>query len=62
MLIAIVLLTLLFRSGWAMGATLIGALLGVAAGQILLAVLAAPLGLPSVRCRDRGDARARRRH
>jgi RND superfamily putative drug exporter len=46
-LIAIVLLTLLFRSGWAMGATLIGALLGVAAGQILLAALAAPLGLPS---------------
>ena len=46
-LIAIVLLTLLFRSGWAMGATLIGALLGVAAGQILLAVLASPLGLPS---------------
>src|SRR5687767_127584 len=29
-LIAIVLLTLLFRSGWAMGATLIGALIGVA--------------------------------
>ena len=46
-LIAIVLLTLLFRSGWAMGATLIGALIGVAAGQILLAALAAPLGLPS---------------
>ena len=46
-LIAIVLLTLLFRSGWAMGATLIGALTGVAAGQILLAALAAPLGLPS---------------
>ena len=46
-LIAIVLLTLLFRSGWAMAATLIGALIGVAAGQILLAVLAAPLGLPS---------------
>ena len=45
--IAIILLTLLFRSGWAMGATLIGALLGVAAGQILLAALAAPLGLPS---------------
>ena len=45
--IAIVLLTLLFRSGWAMGATLIGALIGVAAGQILLAALAAPLGLPS---------------
>src|SRR5918998_3072866 len=46
-LIAIVLLTLLFRSGWAMGATLIGALFGVAAGQILLAALAAPLGLPT---------------
>jgi putative drug exporter of the RND superfamily len=46
-LFAIVLLTLLFRSGWAMGATLIGALLGVAAGQILLAALAAPLGLPT---------------
>ncbi len=46
-LIAIVLLTLLFRSGWAMGATLIGALIGVAAGQILLTVLAAPLGLPT---------------
>ncbi len=46
-LIAIVLLTLLFRSGWAMFATLVGALLGVAAGQILLGVLAAPLGLPS---------------
>jgi RND superfamily putative drug exporter len=46
-LIAIVLLTLLFRSGWAMGATLIGALIGVAAGQILLAALAAPLGLPT---------------
>ena len=45
--IAIILLTLLFRSGWAMGATLIGALIGVAAGQILLAALAAPLGLPS---------------
>ena len=46
-LIAIVLLTLLFRSGWAMGATLIGALLGVAAGQILLAALSSPLGLPT---------------
>ena len=46
-LIAIVLLTLLFRSGWAMGATLIGALAGVAVGQILLAVLSAPLGLPT---------------
>ncbi len=46
-LVAIVLLTVLFRSGWAMAATLIGALVGVAAGQILLAVLADPLGLPT---------------
>ena len=30
-----------------MGATLIGALVGVAVGQILLASLSAPLGLPS---------------
>ena len=46
-LIAIVLLTLLFRSGAAMGATLIGALVGVAAGQILLGAVSAPLGLPT---------------
>jgi RND superfamily putative drug exporter len=45
--IAIVLLTLLFRSAAAMGATLIGALVGVAAGQILLAAVSAPLGLPT---------------
>ena len=45
-LIAVLLLTLLFHSGAAMLATLIGALVGVAAGQILLAALAAPLGLP----------------
>ncbi|MGB0121285.1 MAG: MMPL family transporter, partial [Solirubrobacterales bacterium] len=44
--IAIVLLTLLFRSGAAMGATIIGALIGVMVGQVLLVVLAAPLGLP----------------
>ncbi|MEO6497297.1 MAG: MMPL family transporter [Solirubrobacteraceae bacterium] len=44
--IAIVLLTLLFRSGAAMVATLIGALLGVMAGQLLLASLSGPLGLP----------------
>lgn len=44
--IAIVLLTLLFRSGAAMGATLIGALLGVMLGQILITALARPLGLP----------------
>jgi RND superfamily putative drug exporter len=46
-LIAIVLLTLLFRSGAAMAATLIGALIGVAASQILLAAVSAPLGLPT---------------
>jgi RND superfamily putative drug exporter len=45
--IAIVLLTLLFRSGAATAATLIGALVGVAAGQILLAAVSAPLGLPT---------------
>ncbi len=44
--IAIVLLTLLFRSGAAMVATLVGALLGVMVGQMLLAALAKPLGLP----------------
>ncbi|HWT22548.1 MAG TPA: MMPL family transporter [Solirubrobacteraceae bacterium] len=46
-LIAIVLLTLLFRSGWAMSATLVGALIGVLSGQLLLASLSAPLGLPT---------------
>ncbi len=45
--IAVLLLTLLFRSGAAMAATLIGALLGVMVGQILLTALAAPLDLPS---------------
>ncbi len=44
--LAIVLLTLLFRSGAAMLATLVGALLGVMLGQILLVALAKPLGLP----------------
>jgi putative drug exporter of the RND superfamily len=44
--IAIVLLTLLFRSGAAMAATLVGALIGVMVGQMLLAALAQPLGLP----------------
>src|ERR1700742_3455291 len=44
--LAIVLLTILFRSGVAMVATLVGALLGVAVGQMLLAALAKPLGLP----------------
>ncbi|MDO8187450.1 MMPL family transporter [Conexibacter sp. JD483] len=44
--IAIVLLTLLFRSGAAMAGTLIGALIGVMSGQLLLAILAKPLGLP----------------
>lgn len=44
--IAIILLTLLFRSGAAMAATLFGALIGVMAGQILLTILSGPLGLP----------------
>lgn len=44
--IAIVLLTFLFRSGAAMAATIVGALIGVMVGQILLVVLASPLGLP----------------
>jgi RND superfamily putative drug exporter len=44
--VAIVLLTVLFRSGAAMAATIVGALLGVMAGQILLAALSEPLGLP----------------
>jgi MMPL family len=44
--VAIVLLSFLFRSGAAMAATIVGALLGVMAGQILLAALAEPLGLP----------------
>lgn len=45
--LAILLLTLLFRSGAAMAATLGGALLGVMLGQIVLTALAAPLGLPA---------------
>jgi putative drug exporter of the RND superfamily len=45
--IAIILLTLLFRSLAAMAATLVGAIMGVMVGQILLAALAAPLDLPS---------------
>ena len=44
--LAIILLTLLFRSLAAMAATLLGALLGVMTGQLLLAALAKPLGLP----------------
>ena len=45
--IAFILLTLLFRSGAAMAVTLVGALIGVMAGQILLTALAAPLDLPA---------------
>ena len=45
--IAIILLTLLFRSLAAMAATLIGALIGVAVGQALIGALSEPLGLPS---------------
>ena len=44
--IAIILLTILFRSGAAMAATIVGALIGVITGQILLTALAAPLDLP----------------
>jgi RND superfamily putative drug exporter len=44
--VAIVLLTLLFRSKAAMAATLAGALLGVMVGQMLIAALGKPLGLP----------------
>jgi putative drug exporter of the RND superfamily len=44
--LAIILLTLLFRSKAAMAATLAGALLGVIVGQMLLSILASPLGLP----------------
>jgi len=44
--IALILLTVLFRSLAAMAATLVGALIGVMVGQMLLAALAKPLGLP----------------
>ena len=44
--IALILLTILFRSLAAMAATLVGALIGVMVGQMLLAALAKPLGLP----------------
>ncbi len=44
--IALILLTVLFRSLAAMAATLVGALIGVIVGQMLLAALAKPLGLP----------------
>jgi RND superfamily putative drug exporter len=44
--IAIVLLTLLFRSLAAMAVTLLGALIGVAISQLLLAAVAKPLGIP----------------
>ncbi len=44
--VAILLLTLLFRSAVTMVATLVGALLGVMFGQLLIAVLSRPLGLP----------------
>lgn len=44
--LAIILLTLLFRSAAAMAATIFGALIGVMTGQMLLAILAEPLGLP----------------
>jgi RND superfamily putative drug exporter len=45
-LIAIVLLTLLFRSLAAMFVTLLGALVGVAISQMVLAAVSQPLGIP----------------
>ena len=45
--IAFILLTILFHSFAAMAVTLVGALIGVMAGQILLTALQAPLDLPS---------------
>ena len=45
-LIAIVLLTLLFRSGWATFVTLAGALTGVILSQMILAAVSEPLGIP----------------
>lgn len=44
--IAILLLTLLFRSGAAMFVTLVGALVGVIISQMILAAVAKPLGIP----------------
>jgi RND superfamily putative drug exporter len=44
--VAILLLTLLFRSLAAMAATLVGALIGVMVGQVLITILSKPLGLP----------------
>ncbi len=51
--IAIILLTLLFRSIVSMLAVLFGAILGIAFGQMLIAVLSKPLGLPSSPRRSR---------
>jgi putative drug exporter of the RND superfamily len=44
--IAIVLLTILFRSWAAMLTTLVGAIIGVAISQMILAAISAPLGIP----------------
>jgi len=44
--IAIVLLTLLFRSGWSAFVTLVGALIGVGISQLILQAVASPLGIP----------------
>jgi RND superfamily putative drug exporter len=44
--IAVLLLTLLFRSGAAMFVTLAGALVGVALSQLILAAVSSPLGIP----------------
>lgn len=44
--IAMILLTMLFRSAAAMGVTLLGALVGVMISQIILAAVAKPIGIP----------------
>lgn len=44
--LAVILLLILFRSGSAMFATILGALIGVMFGQMLLAGISGPLGLP----------------
>jgi RND superfamily putative drug exporter len=44
--IAILLLTLLFRSGWGAFVTLVGALIGVMLSQLVLQAVKGPLGIP----------------
>ncbi len=60
--IAILLLTLLFRSLAAMFVTLVGALVGVIISQMILAAVAKPLGIPDFASPTRRDARSRSRN